>query len=309
MKFFKIFSMKLGRKIFLIALFLITIFINNIILFDSCTKNPFEGGENIAPPKRTITGKVELIGDIDLRPDSVFIWLEGFKIGTYTNQDGNFTLILPPPATQTSQGGIDGILKLYYYIANFDLAITELVIRNGEFVYSKGEINARGELNHPKKLVQFLRIETRVTPSEISIGSVDSAIFFTVIFTLTAMDDTVTVFFPSIVGDIFFPVIFKNKQTGKISILRSFVLGPEDNEIRDVQILPRGIPFKRKVLVVFTPETLPPGEYEIIPYIIPKHEMIPNELLASIGKNILSLSPNYLKLPMKRTGGDFILKE
>lgn len=289
-------------------IFLITIFINNIIFY-SCTKNPFEGGENIAPPKRFITGKVELSGDINLRPDSVYIWLKGFNIGTYTDQDGNFKLILPPPATQTSQGGIDGILKLFYYISNFDLAITELVIRNGEFVYSKGEINEKGELNHPKKLVQFLRIETKVEPSEISIESVDSAIFFTVTYTLTALDDTVTVSFPSLVGDIPFPVIFKNKQTGRITILRSFLLGPQDNEIRDVQILPRGVPFRRKLLVVFTPNTIPPGEYEIIPYIIPKHEIIPNDLLVSIGKNILSPSPDYLKLPMKRQGGNFVLKE
>lgn len=38
------------------------------------------------------------------------------------------------------------------------------------------------------------------------------------------------------------------------------------------------------------------------------HETIPQELINSLGENATALGPDYLKLPMKRAGGNFELR-
>ena len=50
---------------------------------------------------------------------------------------------------------------------------------------------------------------------------------------------------------------------------------------------------------------LPPGKYEVIPYLFISHETIPEGLIESIGSNVKKLHPDYLKIPFKRVGGEF----
>ncbi|MFQ5770720.1 MAG: hypothetical protein ACE5HX_09300, partial [bacterium] len=50
---------------------------------------------------------------------------------------------------------------------------------------------------------------------------------------------------------------------------------------------------------------LPAARYEVIPYLLVIREDVPVELLDSLGSGITALNPNYLKMPIKRLGGEF----
>ena len=149
-----------AKEILIIFLLLST------FIFFACTGNPFSDDE-ISPGNRQISGKVEVSGNQN--PEGVYVWLEGFNIGTRTDEQGCFQLTLPMPASQGgSAEGVAGAFNLYYYVANFNLESTRVLTRNGSFVYSQGDINSKGELNNPKFLFQNLQIRTRVTPSSLS---------------------------------------------------------------------------------------------------------------------------------------------
>ncbi len=271
-----------------------------------CTGNPLGGGDRIAPPKRQIRGQVQLLGDAAVRPNDVYVWLEGFNLGTRTDETGRFQVTLPPPATQNVAGGVSGFFRLYYYVANYDLEVTDLALENGELLLPKGELNESGELRQPKKLVPFLRIETSVTPSSLTYAEFDSSqAVLTVRFTLEALDDTVSVFFPTQAEAVNLPVLFREVNTGRMFILEGV---PSVNEIQPRQVLSRAVPRKREVFVVLSPGVLSPGDYEVLPYLLPNHEPVPADLLRSLGEDVTALGPRYLELPMKRLGGAFRLR-
>ncbi|RMD90286.1 MAG: hypothetical protein D6813_09350, partial [Calditrichaeota bacterium] len=175
-----------------------------VLLFQSCTLAPF-GSSSIDTPNRSISGNVQLLGDLNLQPDSVYVWLEGLNVATFTDKQGNFKLNIPPPEAQGPTGGVDGVFNLYFFLDNFQLTTTEVAIRNGEFIYGQRELNSNGELFHTKKLLQFLRIETQVKPEKVQFKNDVEEVFIT--FTLQAFDDTVSVKFPLQVGTVMSPVI------------------------------------------------------------------------------------------------------
>ena len=80
---------------------LIIFFLLSIFLFSGCTGSPFSDNE-IPQETRRITGKVE-ISDNTHSPEGVYVWLGGFDIGTFTDQDGEFEITLP--STAQNSGG------------------------------------------------------------------------------------------------------------------------------------------------------------------------------------------------------------
>jgi hypothetical protein len=83
-----------------------------------CTGNPFWNDDIDSEDRLTVTGKVQLQDDPD--PETIFIWLEGIQVSTYTNSKGEFTLELPAPQLQPG-GGLTGSLKLYHYKGLFGI--------------------------------------------------------------------------------------------------------------------------------------------------------------------------------------------
>jgi hypothetical protein len=271
-----------------------------------CTSNPF--GENeISLTNRQIRGKVELSNNMSA--EGVYVWLEGFDIGTRTDAEGNFQITLPVPASQSNPEGVTGAFNIYYFVANFNLTSTQVFTQNGLFVYSKGEINSNGELANPKFLIQNLQIKTKVQPRSITFSDIDPSqqnptIIVRVDVTLQAIADTVIVFFPGLVNDTFGPLVFRNITTNEVLIRQSTIAGLVESDLDTID----QVPITRTMAMELGPTTVPPGEYEIIPYLLVKNEDIPTQLINSLGDDVEKLGSSYLNIPFRREGNERFLR-
>ncbi len=263
-----------------------------VITLPSCTWNPF-GDEDITSGYRTISGNVELNDGSD--PDGVYVWLEGFNVGTYTDGSGKFTLSLP----NSGSSDLNGIYKLYFYIANYTLVEAQVVVRDGEFVYSRGDINKDGKLALPIVLRRFLRIVTSLSPESVPQNYTENII---ATVTLTATVDSVTVVVPQSIGSfILGAVLIRKIDSQEVFIHES---SPYSGMNFKVLVSPHP---PKKVSMGFSLilKPLTPGEYEVIPYLLPCHQKVPAGLFETMGPGVSGLSQNYLKIPFKRTGGEF----
>lgn len=248
---------------------------------------------------RQIRGRVEL--SRSLNPQGVFVWLDGVDIGTRTDNNGRFTVTLPAVEDQSAPGGTSGVFNLYFYLANFTLTTTPVVLRNGVFVYPQGEINQDGELSRPKFIPELLHIEIVVTPPiMVAPGLIDTAL---VEVKLSALEDSVTVVFPRSIPGRLGAIFFRNVSSGAILVHPLFPgLTLEQTEAVGKTAY--------TTIAIFNPARmrLPAGKYEIIPYLLVKHAPVPPALLAKLGDQVEALGPNYLMIPFRREGGSFELQ-
>ncbi len=259
----------------------------------SCISNPFGGGE-ISGGNRNISGRVQLSDNFD--PEGVYVWLEGLDAGVRTDDDGNFQLTLPSPASQPN-GGLSGIFDLFFYLENFNLVSKQVSVNRGEFVYSQSEMNRDGKFHTPIFLLQSLSIEILMTPNTIesdSGGRVAARVF------LRATRDSVRVFFPFSAGNILAPLFFHNLDTDEIFIHECVLAGIEVSEHLTIKTER----YERIFVDAIGRRDLPVGKYEVIPYLFLEDKQIPPALLRNLGYDAQSLA-TYLKIPFKRQGGQF----
>jgi len=265
-----------------------------LVGFLSCTELPF-GGNEISSGHRQIRGKVKLHDGSS--PDNVYIWLSSFNIGTYTDKTGEFKLTLPPKSSMGSSGGISGTFDLYFYIANYKLASSQVVVRDGEFAYSRGDINKDGEIYETKVLRRFLRINTALSPASVSTnytGSIEAKV------TLQATIDSATVIVPESVGGMLGAIFVKKIDSHEVFTYKSVPITGTSSKFL-VGLTSRSLNMTFNLIL----NPLPPGKYEVIPYLLIAHETIPEGLIESIGSNVKKLHPDYLNIPFKREGGEF----
>lgn len=276
-----------------------------LAIYYGCTESPL-GEDEISLGNRQIQGEVRLSNN--MTPGDVYVWLEGFNIGTRTDEEGKFQIALPPPSLQTNSNGVTGAFNLYYFVANYNLTSTQIFTQNGLFVYSQGEINKDGQLNQPKFLTQNLRIETKVKPTSISISDIEEMgqvpFIVRVDVILQAIKDSVIVFYPGKVQGISGPLIFRNIESDEITILKSVISGFVENDSDTIDFVPK----IRTMAILLGPNDLAAGEYEIIPYLLIKNGEIPAQLIAGLGENVEKLGPDYLILPIRREGNERFLR-
>ncbi len=261
----------------------------------SCIANPFGGDDEISGGSRSVRGQVKLSNGA--KSEGAFVWLDGFNLGTNVNSQNEFTITLPPPGSQSSGGGASGIYQLYFFLANYKLNSSSVVTRNGAFVYGQGEVNKNGELLSAKLLERFLRISTQVSPATVAANYTGA---ITVEVTLEATIDTATVVFPNTLAGLLGAVLIRRVGGSEVYVAQA-VPGADGSES---QRLGRS-PVKRGMTFNFINSPLPPGDYEVIPYILIRHQPVPSLLMASLGGNVEELGSSYLNLPMKREGGQF----
>ncbi len=264
---------------------------------NGCSSNPL-GDDRISAQNLTVRGQVRLDSDADL--EGVFVWLEGVNVGARTDAEGRFTLTVPPPASQSASGGLDGLFKLYYYVGNYGLKTSEVLLRKGAFLYGSGDLNRNGETRETTFLNRFLTISTRVNPTEIQKNTV---VRIGVMVTLSAVRDTVTVLFPNSLGGLLGAIYIRNVDTGEVHILR----GPPTTVVDRALVTPDG--HSRTFLFDLLANPLPVGRYEIIPYVLVAHESVPVELFGGLGDNVdellkeptrVELLPAFLNIPFRR---------
>jgi hypothetical protein len=266
-----------------------------IVIYLGCTGNPYTENE-INPRNRQIQGSV-ILGD-GLSREGVYVWLEGFNIGVRTDPEGRFQIALPFSASATA---LSGAFYLYYYVANFDLAATEIFVRNGELLYGRGEINSSGQLNAPKFLRQSLQIQTTLHPTSVSLSDLarpeQPFIDVRCEVVLRAFVDSVIVYFPDKVDEAG-PLLFRNIATNQISILNSVLSESNVSDLDTIAVTPT----VRTLFVRLDRSSLAAGEYEVIPFLLVKNPAVPTKLLQSLGPAIENFGPAYLEIPFRRQG-------
>lgn len=270
-----------------------------IFIIQGCEKSPV-GSEDISLGARKISGNINLNDGSD--PTGIYVWLEQFNLSTKADQNGDFQLILPTPASQGPPGGINGTFNLYYYMANYRLSSSLVITKNGEFVFSEADVNREGQLKLPNPLVKFLQIDTKITPSTVKINFSQAIKVET---TLEAVHRNVTVVFPKALGRIIGAIFIKKVEDNRIYIIETEfdlnIVGDHETLLILQPPEPRTMETEFKLNEV----NLPTGDYEIIPYFLIEDKETPIALFESFGAGIDELGPNYLKLPMRRNGGSF----
>jgi len=276
------------------SLFFILIFVVYFIL-GGCTENPFFKDDKITPINRTIVGKVELSDGVC--PNNVFVWLEGFDLSTRTDRGGKFQIELPQPSLQPG-GGLSGVFKLYFYVANYQLKYVEIAVVNGNIEYSKAGLNDKGELNHTMILSKMLDLNASINPCSVKEDSQDS---ISVIITARAVEDTVwaTSLFskPSYKGDtILITGFLKKADSGEF--VRT-IYNKKKEYLPGFFPVSSEFPELLHLVISHQPGTLPVGEYEVVPYILIQQENIPADLIKSLGENVEDFGADFLKIPLK----------
>jgi len=264
-----------------------------LLIIVNCTKTPF-GSDDIYSGARQISGTVELYDGAEA--ENVYVWLEGFSIGTYTDKNGNFNLTLPTKSSSGTSTGVSGNFNIYFYCANYALKSALVMVRENEFVYSRGDINKDGKLSSPMALKRFLRIQTDVAPASVSASHLDP---INVNVTLTATDTT-TVIVPKSMGDLLGAILVKNIDSQGVQIYESV---PNLWNKAKVLVGSYGRTISMTFTLIYKP--LNPGNYEVAPFILVAHEEIPSGLLSSITSDMEQLNSNYLNIPFIRQGGAF----
>ena len=268
----------------------------------SCTSNPV-GESGISSGRSAIQGQVKLSNF--LSPDNVYVWLEGFDIGTRTDEQGNFQFMLPPPAAQSNAKGVTGAFRIYYYVDNYALASTQVSIQNGFFVYSTDEINGQGELRKPKFMLQRLKVSTKLSSTVFSNSELSNTpVLLRVDVALSTTDDSVVVFYPGLANNVFGPLLFRNVDTNDIQIVGSQITSLVASAL---DTLKNNKPLFRTMVLEMSGNRFASGQYEVIPYVLVHDQVVPADLIDSIGQNVKELGSDYIKLPIKREGSERFL--
>ena len=87
-----------------------------------CTGNSIFDDEISSLDGYSFHGIVKIAGSSDA--ENVYIWLEAFNIGAWSDSTGAFELHIPPAKTQSGEG-LTGEYRVFYYIANYGIKISE----------------------------------------------------------------------------------------------------------------------------------------------------------------------------------------
>lgn len=265
-----------------------------LFIIFGCTESPL-GEYDISAVNRQIRGKVILSDKSN--PEGIYVWLEAFDIGSFTDGNGRYQVTLPITISQGPLAELNGVFDLYFYIANYKISSAKVVVQNGEFFYTRGDFDAEGEMTGTRSLLKLLHIVTLVDPDSVM---TDFEGQLNVHVTLQAMFDSVTVILPKIIGGFSGAILLRRLESGDIFVdipdisdshQNEEKIGPEERVLHMVFNIDRG--------------ALPEGKYEIIPYFLIEQENMPEGFLESLSPNAKEIGPDYLKIPFKREGGYF----
>lgn len=283
---------KYGLLILLISAFAIGLWGIN------CTNNAItddDGG--VTGDQVTLSGTVSLIGTD--HHGGVFVWLEAFELHTRTDSTGYFEIRLPPPSQQPG-GGLNAVLKLYFFMANYQTNTAEVILQNGKIAKNTADFNEDGEMQNPRSLRKIvdIEIETWYVPPDPPNRP----------FPSLASLMRVTPALPPC--DIQFP-----EQTA--NWLGAFIMRKTDMVTDDVtyELIAHTDELTTKTLDEvtnfsvqsnLTPNTLAEGyTYRIIPYVLVPHPEIPDELFEALGFQRDEVSLNFFNYPFRYESNEF----
>ncbi len=272
------------------------------VLFSACTKNPF-GDNTIQGGNDSIAGVVRYLDGTPA--EDVFVWLDGLDVSTRTDASGTFVLRVPVSSVQGGLTSFNGVFNVYYFSANCRLVSTPIAVKDGRFIYGQGAFNDQGELSHPVVLNKILDITTTVRPDTIDVLSTDPIQVKTI---LNARVDSLEIYYPADVDNFLFPLILRGVNDEGVHIVET--TGTGVNSAKSDFILQRNVEMVRtQVLIIQRGGSLPPGRYEVIPYLVITGEAIPEGLYKALGENVLGLTEEYVNLPFQRQTGYLVVTQ
>lgn len=270
-----------------------------------CTKNPFDS-DRLIDSRNTISGMIKLANEAV--PDSVYVWLDGLAVGGWTDRRGRFELSLPA-ASSRPEASLTGVFKLYFYLANYGLDSAEVVLRQGRVEFGHGAIASNGQLKETAFLKRILDVRTTIIPQVFPELLSDTATTIEgqtlrIELALRAVTDPVTIEYPnSSRGPV--AILFIKRSDSTASSLEILDI---DGTAEQAELMAETIHPSQKLFVTYyylRVGHLASGNYKIVPYFYIRQTGVPLALLRSLGANVFRPKPDFLKIPMKRDGGDF----
>ena len=269
-----------------------------LLLTGACTDNPLEDSTPVQRSQRQVSGTVRLSDRGDC--SGAYIWLDGFDLSTASRADGSFSLTLPPVSAQSTPGGSEGVFRVHAFLGNYRLVRVPVPVHQGLFAFPSDAVNESGQIREELFLQQLFSISTALSRSRIE---ADSPRVITLTVTLQSPIPPVEVFYPRMVAGIEGPVLLHNLRTGEVDIYRTTVTGVEVSDYLELG----PVPYARSMILSIPKYRLRAGEYEIIPYLLPRGTDVPLSLLAGLGEDVSALGPEYVFYPFLRDGGRLIV--
>ncbi len=272
--------------------------ISLLILLFSCTSNPFWDDSGTIEMK--ITGKVLTENNQTNVPVSV--WLETFDLYTTTDSVGYFSISINN--SQTSYGSMNGPVNLYLYIHNYELDSVTVYFTNGMFSKEQTDFSKNGELLIPVEMKKLLSGEVELHFNNNSIQIRDTLRVSFNLETHSAVSiDTYKYILQEDSSDFHSGLFFRSlKDNETVTIYRFSGTDQFGNSVED-QL--RNLTYEKNESITWTyyllsdSLNLSSGEYEVLPYLLIRHDQIPIGLIeAHGGDSAFTLSAYFLDLPL-----------
>ena len=252
-----------------------------------CTENPFGGDEKVDLGGTRISGVISVLGGMP--SEGVYVWLETYNISTYSDKNGDFELVI----NQSPINSGDGVLKLYFYAANYMIDFAEVVLKEGKFVYGQEDINDKGELIKDISLVPLLNMEVNVEPDELIV--MEAAV--EVHMSFTVMSETITIFYPLDYSGYAAPLFFKDVNSDNCYIIETLVPDVRPQSVGTLTLAQSTKVERLHYVSNHNVSFIPEGYYHVIPYVLIERTDIPAQLIQSLGDEVESFGLPYLSMP------------
>ena len=268
-----------------------------LISLFSCTSNPFWDDSGTIEMK--ITGKV--ITENNQTNVPVSVWLETFDLYTTTDSVGYFSISINN--SQTSYGSMNGPVNLYLYIHNYELDSVTVYFTNGMFSKEQTDFSEDGELLNPVEMKKILSGEVILHFNKNSIQTRDTLRVSFNLETHSAVSiDTYKYILQEDGSDFHSGLFFRSLTDNETVTIYRFTGTNQFGNSVDDQL--RNLAYEKDESITWTyyllsdSLNLSSGDYEVLPYLLIRHDQIPIGLIdAHGGDSVLTLSAYFLDLP------------
>ena len=268
-----------------------------LISLFSCTSNPFWDDSGTIEMK--ITGKV--ITENNQTNVPVSVWLETFDLYTTTDSVGYFSISINN--SQTSYGSMNGPVNLYLYIHNYELDSVTVYFTNGMFSKEQTDFSEDGELLNPVEMKKILSGEVMLHFNKNSIQTRDTLRVSFNLETHSAVSiDTYKYILQEDGSDFHSGLFFRSLTDNETVTIYRFTGTNQFGNSVDDQL--RNLAYEKDESITWTyyllsdSLNLSSGDYEVLPYLLIRHDQIPIGLIdAHGGDSVLTLSAYFLDLP------------
>jgi hypothetical protein len=246
-----------------------------------------------------ITGKVLTENNQTNVPVSV--WLETFDLYTTSDSGGYFSFSITN--SQTSNGSMNGPVNLYFFIHNYELDSVTVYFTNGMFSKEQTDFSEDGELLNPVEMKKILSGEVILHFNKNSIQTRDTLRVSFNLETHSAVSiDTYKYILQEDGSDFHSGLFFRSLTDNETVIIYRF--SGTDKFGNSVEDRLRNLAYEKNESITWTyyllsdSLNLSSGDYEVLPYLLIRHDQIPIGLIdAHGGDSALTLSAYFLDLP------------